>query len=127
MPEDGRIAIKFDDGSALLIRRTPDSLAVDFVSDTRSSECPVAVQPSSRQREYLAFIEKYMTRFGRSPAESDIQRHFLVSAPSVNHMMQTLERLGFITRQQGVGRSIRLVDAKACWLCGSTHHLKAAK
>jgi LexA DNA binding domain len=67
-----------------------------------------AQQPTKRQFEYLAFIAKYIARFGRSPAESDIERHFLVSAPSVNQMMQTLERLGFITRQRGVPRSIRI-------------------
>ena len=67
-----------------------------------------APQPTERQSEYLAFIHKYIARFGRAPAESDIERHFLVSAPSVNQMMQTLERLGFIARQRGVPRSIRI-------------------
>jgi hypothetical protein len=65
-------------------------------------------QPTKRQFEYLAFIHKYIARFGRAPAEADIERHFLVSAPSVNQMMQTLERLGFIARQRGVPRSIRI-------------------
>ena len=41
-------------------------------------------------------------------AESDIQRHFLVSAPSVNAMMQTLTKKGFISRVPGVARSIQL-------------------
>ncbi|WP_414636801.1 hypothetical protein [Aquabacterium sp.] len=54
------------------------------------------------------FIAKYIARFGRPPAESDIQRHFLVSAPSVNQMMQMLERRKFITRQSGVPRSVRV-------------------
>ena len=67
-----------------------------------------ARQPTQRQVEYLAFIHKYIERFGGAPAESDIQRHFLVSAPSVNQMMQTLERLGFIARQRGVARSVRI-------------------
>jgi len=53
-------------------------------------------------------IRKYLTRYGRAPAESDIERHFLVSAPSVNQMMQMLERRGFITRQAGVPRSARI-------------------
>ena len=70
-----------------------------------------ALQPTQRQFEYLAFIHKYIGRFGGAPAESDIQRHFLVSAPTVNQMMQTLERLGFIARQRGVARSIRICIA----------------
>ena len=126
VPEKGRLAIHFVDGSALLIEGLPGDLAVDFASDKRTSECPVAIQPTSRQQEYLEFIKKYMGRFGFSPAESDIQRHFLVSAPSVNQMMQALERHGFIMRQRGVARSIRLVDVTDCAVCGSTHHLKSA-
>jgi len=124
VPENGQLAIHFVDGSALLIERRPAGLAVDFVSDNRSSQCAGAVQPTSRQQDYLEFIKKYMARFGVSPAESDIQRHFLVSAPSVNQMMQALERHGFIMRQRGVARSIRLAEATDCAVCGGTHHLK---
>ena len=38
-----------------------------------------------------------------------IQRHFLVSAPSVNAMMKTRTRRGFISRVPGLARSIRLL------------------
>ena len=124
--EKGRLAIHFADGSALLIERLREGLGINFASGDRSNECPDAVHPTSRQREYLEFIKKYMDRFGVSPAESDIQRHFLVSAPSVNQMMQALERHGFIMRLRGVPRSIRLVDATGCAVCGSTHHLKSS-
>lgn len=65
-------------------------------------------RPTGRQREYLEFIARYIKRFGAAPAESDIGRHFLVSAPSVNQMMKTLQRMGYITRQPGVPRSIRI-------------------
>jgi DNA-binding MarR family transcriptional regulator len=57
-----------------------------------------------------------MARHGVSPAESDIQEHFMVSAPSAHAMVKTLERRGFITRDRDifgriVPRSIRvLVD-----------------
>jgi repressor LexA len=125
VPENGRLDIHFVDGSALLVERGPGDLAIHFASDNRSSECAVAVQPTSRQQDYLEFIKKYMARFGVAPAESDIQRHFLVSAPSVNQMMQTLERQGFIIRQRRVGRSIRLVEATECAVCGGTHFLKS--
>jgi hypothetical protein len=126
MPENGHLGIHFVDGSVLLIEQRPEGLAIDFASDNPSSKCTVAVQPTSRQQEYLAFIKKYSARFGVSPAESDIQRHFLVSAPSVNQMMQSLERHGFIMRQRGVARSTRLVEATDCPVCGGTHHLKNA-
>ena len=60
------------------------------------------------QGRYLAFIHRYITKFGRAPAESDIQNYFLVSAPSVNTMMKTLTKKGFISRIPGVARSIQL-------------------
>jgi hypothetical protein len=124
--EDERLAIHFVDGSVLLIKRLGQELAIDFESQDGAIECAAALSPTSRQREYLEFIKKYMLRFGISPAESDIQRHFLVSAPSVNSMVQALERHGFIVRQRGMPRSIRLVDATDCAVCGGIHHLIAA-
>jgi len=50
-----------------------------------------------------------VVKYGGAPAESDIQRDFLVSAPTVNQMMQRLERLGLIARTPGQARSIRLL------------------
>jgi len=52
--------------------------------------------------------------FGFAPAESDIQRHFHVSAPSVHQMIKTLERRGFIApgsdfNGQALPRSIRVL------------------
>ena len=58
---------------------------------------------------YLAFIHRYQQRFLQSPAEADIQRHFLVSGPTVHSMIQRLERNGLIARTPGQARSIRLL------------------
>lgn len=103
-----QISIQFTGGAVLIVEATPDGLVVS-VEKVRAPALANGLQrPTKRQLEYLAFIAKYIDRFGRAPAESDIQRHFLVSAPSVNQMMQMLERRGFITRQPGVPRSIRL-------------------
>ena len=98
---DEQLTVHFADGAVLVIESSERGL----VATVRP---PHPSQPSKRQSEYLRFIGKYIHQFGRAPAESDIQRHFLVSAPSVNQMMQTLERRGFIARQPGVARSIRL-------------------
>lgn len=97
------LALHFADGTILRINSAADTLVANIASAT-----PAESAPTQRQRDYLGFIEKYIARFGRAPAESDIERHFLVSAPSVNHMMQTLERRGFISRQRGVPRSIKI-------------------
>ena len=106
--DDGQINIQFTCGTVLIVEAISDGL-VARVENARASVPERGLpRPTKRQLEYLAFISKYIHRFGRAPAESDIQRHFLVSAPSVNQMMQMLERRGFITRQPGEPRSIRL-------------------
>jgi DNA-binding MarR family transcriptional regulator len=45
------------------------------------------------------------------PAETDLQRHFSVSPPSVHQMVLTLERTGLIHRKPGVARSIKVLVA----------------
>ena len=108
-----RLEIHFTDDSVLAIALRHGHLAAavtfgrgDATSDLRHD----GPQPTRRQREYLEFIARYIRRYGASPAESDIARHFLVSAPSVNQMIQMLERQGFIARQRGIPRSITIVD-----------------
>ena len=39
---------------------------------------------TDKQGQYLAFIYAYSRMFRRQPAEADMQRHFLVSPPSVH-------------------------------------------
>ena len=64
---------------------------------------------TEKQGQYLAFIYTYSRMFRCSPAETDMQRHFQVSPPSVHQMVVTLERAGLIRRQPGVARSIELL------------------
>ncbi len=71
----------------------------------------VAKPLTERQGQYLAFIDAYTRVSGRPPAESDMQRHFRVSPPSVHQMVLTLERAGLIRRQPGVARSIQVLLA----------------
>jgi DNA-binding MarR family transcriptional regulator len=66
---------------------------------------------TEKQGHYLAFIYTYSHMFRRSPAETDMQRHFQVSPPSVHQMIVTLERNGLIRRQPGVARSIQILVA----------------
>jgi len=116
-PDARRLEIRFADDSVLAIELLHRRLAAALTcgsGDPIGNGLHDASEPTRRQREYLEFIAKYIRRFGVSPAESDIERHFLVSAPSVNQMVQTLERRGFITRKRGVPPSITIVDR--------THH-----
>jgi Mn-dependent DtxR family transcriptional regulator len=66
-----------------------------------------------KQGQYLAFIHLYMRLHRQPPAESDMQKYFRVSPPSVHQMVLTLERAGFIRRHSSTPRSIELlVDPK---------------
>jgi len=111
----GGIALRFTNGAVLTIAPEKAGLRAILTKPRNAREGGNGrSEPTRRQREYLAFITRYMHRFGAAPAESDIQRHFLVSAPSVNQMVRTLERRGFIERDhdwygQAVPRSIRVV------------------
>ena len=112
-PEAGRLEIHFTDSSILAVELRRDRLAATLTrspSTTTGDDSHNGPRPTRRQQEYLDFIARYMGRFGISPAEADIGRHFFLSAPSVNRMVQTLERHGFITRKRGVPRSIKIVD-----------------
>ena len=63
---------------------------------------------TAKQGQYLAFIHAYIQLLGRAPAETDMQRYFRVSPPSVHQMILTLERRGLISRRPRVARSIVL-------------------
>lgn len=64
---------------------------------------------TAKQGQYLAFINSYTKIHRQAPAESDLQRYFLVSPPSIHEMIKTLERNGLIARIPGQARSIRLL------------------
>jgi repressor LexA len=62
-----------------------------------------------KQGQYLAFIHLYTRLHRQPPAETDMQRYFRVSPPSVHQMVLTLERAGLISRKPRVARSIQLL------------------
>jgi Mn-dependent DtxR family transcriptional regulator len=66
-----------------------------------------------RQGQYLAFIYYYTKIHGVPPAEADMQRYFRVSPPAVHDMIKMLDRQGFIARDPGRPRSIRLLLGRA--------------
>ena len=104
---DKRLTMTFSDGTTLLVGVNAGKLTAE-VNHEAVQVCDAKEAPTKRQLDYLLFIAKYLGRYGRAPAESDIERHFLVSEPSVHQMMQMLERRGFISREPGVPRSARI-------------------
>jgi LexA DNA binding domain len=63
---------------------------------------------TTRQGQFLAFIQHYTTIHGRPPAEAELVEFFRVTPPSVHSMILNLERRRLITRTPGQARSIRL-------------------
>jgi repressor LexA len=63
---------------------------------------------TEKQGQYLSFIYYYTKIHRIAPAESDIQKYFEVTAPSVHQMILNLEKKKLIERTPGQGRSIRL-------------------
>ena len=68
----------------------------------------MAADYTPRQGQFLAFIYYYTKIHGLPPAEADLRRYFRVSPPAIHEMILTLERKGYIDREPGKPRSIRL-------------------
>ena len=64
---------------------------------------------TEKQGQYLAFIYYYTKVNGRPPAETDMQRYFRTTPPTVHQMILTLERKGLISREPGKARCIRVL------------------
>jgi len=89
-------------GQRVAFRLTPgDAEAADAVRREGKRFTP-------KQGQYLAFIYYYTKIHGRPPAEADLRRFFRVTPPVVHQMIKTLAARGFIDREPGAARSIRL-------------------
>jgi DNA-binding MarR family transcriptional regulator len=68
-------------------------------------------QYTQKQGQYLAFIHYYTKVNRRAPAEANIQHFFNVTPPTIHQMILTLEKSGFISREQGKARTIKVLLA----------------
>jgi hypothetical protein len=68
-----------------------------------------SIQGTAFGYNWLAFIFYYTKVHRVAPAETDMQRYFGVTPPSVHQMVLTLEANGFIERVPGTARSIHLL------------------
>lgn len=62
-----------------------------------------------KEGQYLAYIYYYSKLHRQAPAEHDLENYFRVSRPTVHEMIVKLEKRGFISRDPGMPRSIRLL------------------
>lgn len=85
-----------------------DCFAVD-IDPAPKPDPSVAPRFTAKQGQYLAFIHHYTKVHRQAPAESDLERYFRVSPPSIHNMIKTLERNSLIEKIPGQARSIRLL------------------
>jgi Mn-dependent DtxR family transcriptional regulator len=64
---------------------------------------------TDKQGQYLAFIYNYSVMFQQAPAETDLQRFFGTSPPTIHQMLVKLAEVRLISRTPGKARSIRLL------------------
>jgi repressor LexA len=64
---------------------------------------------TEKQGQYLSFIYYYTKVIGHPPAQTDFQRFFSVSPPSVNRMLVELQKKRLIARIPGQPRSVRIL------------------
>jgi repressor LexA len=102
VPSDPQRRKRIKRGQPVAFRLTPaDADAADAL--------PREAKPfTPKQGQYLAFIYYYTKIHGRPQTEADLQRFFCVTPPVVHQMIKTLAARGFIDREPGTARSIRL-------------------
>jgi repressor LexA len=114
----GHVAAEANHCSEPRVRRVLDavydrlrSIEHAFTDEGEPAETVETVESkpfTAKQGQYLAYIYYYTKIHGRPPAEADLQRFFRVTPPVVHQMIKTLAARGFIHREPGTARSIRL-------------------
>jgi len=74
----------------------------------RYEQNSLAAKITHRQGQFLAFILRFTERYGIPPSFDEMAAHFGITSPSVNGMIKTLERNGFISRIPGAARTLRV-------------------
>ncbi len=69
----------------------------------------MAADYTPKQGQYLAFIYYYTKIHRVPPAETDMRRYFQTTPPTVHEMVKSLHAKGFITREPGKPRTIRVL------------------
>jgi repressor LexA len=71
---------------------------------------PPSTEPSATQQQIIEFIRGYSDRHGYPPSLTEISDGVGRAYSSVKEALERLERLGFITRQPNVARSLMLTE-----------------
>ena len=90
-------------------RVNAEGLDVDFDAPVRALFKPL----TPRQRDCMNAIADWMESNGEAPSNTELAAELGVSSASVSTMLGRLEKDGWITRQKGVSRSVRIVRQPA--------------
>ncbi len=113
----GHVAAEANHCSEPRVRRALDAVydrlaSIEYTFTDEAGPAETVVHESkpftAKQGQYLAYIYYYTKIHGRPPAKSDLQRFFRVTPPVVHQMIKTLAARGFIDREAGTARSIKL-------------------
>lgn len=92
-----------------------DEKVPDVVKATNSGEQAPHEKPAQlprytkKQGQYLVYIHAYTQVHGYPPAETDLQRHFRVTPPTIHQMIVRLTEKGLIKRTPGQARTIEVL------------------
>lgn len=104
-PSRGSIRIKARAAGKTQAPGKADSAPARTVAKVEGSKIPF----TPLQGQYLAFIQAYSTIHGEPPAEREIQIFFKVTPPVVHQMILALASKGYLHREPGKARSLRVL------------------
>lgn len=85
------------------------------------------VRPTKKQRELLAFIEKFITEHGYSPSYREIMKSLnYTSVATVSLHVTNLIKRGHLRKRDHAARSLEVVDAEEHSMSLPTNQVKAA-
>lgn len=95
-------------------RKTASFRRIDRAVDHTSPRLhpPARLALTDRQAEVYAYIREHLERKGYPPSVREIGEHFEIKSPNgVMCHLKALERKGYIDRDAGISRAIRVEDA----------------
>lgn len=82
-----------------------------LASSSATTHMPAGLMPpTDRQREVLAWVERFMQQEGMPPTRRDIGHGLGIRVNAVQEHLTALERKGFISIKEGTSRGIRVLN-----------------
>src|SRR3989338_1930519 len=68
---------------------------------------------TARQKQLNDFIRKVINKKGVAPSEREVARHFRISAYTVNEHLETLREKGYVQKERGRARGLKVTEPNA--------------